>query len=143
MRIIGCDLHSSHQTIAMIDRDTGEQIATTLKHDGEAVRTFYASLEAPVVVGIEATGSMGWFLQLMEDLGITCHVGHPVAIRKAETRRQKHDRRDAALLLKLLIEGRFPAIWMPSTELRDLRALLLLVINGCGCVRACRTRCKR
>jgi transposase len=125
MRIIGCDLHKSHQTIAMVDRDTGEEVATTLKHDGEAVRTFYASLEVPVVVGIEATGSMGWFLQLMEDLGITCHVGHPAAIRKAETRRQKHDRRDAALLLKLLIEDRFPTIWMPSTELRDLRALLL------------------
>ena len=30
-----------------------------------------------------------------------------------------------ALLLKLLAEDRFPAIWMPSAELRDLRALLL------------------
>jgi transposase len=45
-------------------------------------------------------------------------------IRKSETRRQKHDRRDAALLLTLLDEDRFPAIWMPSTELGDLRALL-------------------
>src|SRR5438309_29091 len=58
-------------------------------------------------------------------LAIECRVGHPVAIRKAEARRQKHDRRDAALLLRLLAEDRFPTIWMPSTELRDLRALLL------------------
>jgi hypothetical protein len=48
-----------------------------------------------------------------------------VAIRKAESRRQKHDRRDAALLLQLLAEDRFPTIWMPSTELGDVRALLL------------------
>jgi transposase len=68
---------------------------------------------------------MGWFLRLMEELAIECRVGHPTAIRKAETRRQKHDRRDAALLLQLLAEDRFPAIWMPSIELRDLRALLL------------------
>src|SRR5258708_8730985 len=68
---------------------------------------------------------MGWFLRLMEELAIECRVGHPTAIRKAETRRQKHDRRDAALLLQLLAEDRFPTIWMPSTELRDLRALLL------------------
>ncbi len=61
----------------------------------------------------------------MEELAIECRVGHPVAIRKAEARRQKHDRRDAALLLRLLAEDRFPTIWMPSTELRDLRALLL------------------
>jgi transposase len=96
-----------------------------LKHEGEAVREFYASIPPPVVVGIEATGSRGWFLRLMEELAIECRVGHPVAIRKAEARRQKHDRRDAALLLRLLAEDRFPTIWMPSTELRDLRALLL------------------
>src|SRR5438445_10121261 len=125
MRLIGCDLHASQQSIAMLDRDTGVIVERTLKHEGEAVRTFYGSIPAPVVVGIEATGSMGWFLRLMEELAIECRVGHPVAIRKAEARRQKHDRRDAALLLQLLAENRFPTIWMPSTELRDLRALLL------------------
>src|SRR6266576_5653373 len=125
MRLIGCDLHASQQSIAMLDRDTGAVIEKTLKHDGEAVREFYASIPPPVVVGIEATGSMGWFLRLMEELAIECRVGHPVAIRKAEARRQIHDRRDAALLLRLLAEDRFPTIWMPSKELRDLRALLL------------------
>jgi transposase len=58
------------------------------------------------VVGIEATGSMGWFLRLMEELTIECRVGHPTAIRKAETRRQKHDRRDAVLLLQLAYGSR-------------------------------------
>ncbi len=106
-------------------RNSGVVVEKTLKHEGEAVREFYASIPSPVVVGIDATGSMGWFLRLMEDLAIECRVGHPVAIRKAEARRQKHDRRDAALLLRLLAEDRFPTIWMPSTELRDLRALLL------------------
>jgi transposase len=125
MRIIGCDLHASQQTIAMLDRETGEMVEKTLTHEGETVREFYGSLPAPVLVGIEATGSMGWFLRLMDELGITCQVGHPTKIRKAETRRQKHDRRDAGLLLTLLAENRFPAIWLPSTELRDLRALLL------------------
>src|SRR5437763_15707806 len=109
----------------MLDRDPGAVIEKTLKHEGEAVREFYASLPAPVVVGIEATGSMGWFLRLMEELAIECRVGHPTAIRKAETRRQKHDRRDAALLLQLLVEARFPTIWTPSTEYRDLRSLIL------------------
>jgi hypothetical protein len=61
----------------------------------------------------------------MDELGIDCRVGHPAKIRKEETRRQKHDRRDAGLLLKLRAENRFPSIWISSTELRDLRALLL------------------
>ena len=125
MKIIGCDLHAAQQTIAMLDRETGEVVERTLPHDGDTVRAFYAALPPPVVVGLEATGSMGWFLQLLDELGITYHVGHPATIRKAETRKQKHDRRDAALLLRLLTENRFPAIWIPSTELRDLRALLL------------------
>jgi transposase len=78
-----------------------------------------------VPVGIEATGSMLWFLNLMDELGIECRVGHPATIRAAEPRKQKHDRRDAELILKLLVEKPFPAIWLPSKELLDLRALLL------------------
>src|SRR6267378_435809 len=109
----------------MVDTDTGELIERTLSHEGNAVREFYAALEGPVVVGIEATGCMQWFLELLDELGIECRVGHPAKIRAAETRKQKHDRRDARLILDLLtMEDRFPAIWMPSTEQRDLRTLL-------------------
>jgi hypothetical protein len=61
----------------MLDRDTGAVIERTLKHEGEAVREFYAAIRPPVVVGIEAAGSMGWFLRLMEELAIECRVGHP------------------------------------------------------------------
>ena len=39
------------------------------------MREFYAALPRPVIVGIEATGSMGWFLTLMEEIGVTCRVG--------------------------------------------------------------------
>jgi transposase len=125
MRIVGCDLHAAQQTIAMLDRESGEIVEKTLKHVGTTVRDFDAGLPPPVVVGIEATGSRGWFLRLMEELGVTCQVGDPAKIRKVETRRHKHDRRDAALLLELLTEGRVPSIWMPSSELDDLRARLL------------------
>ena len=60
----------------------------------------------------------------MEELRIECLVGHPATIRAAEPRKQKHDRRDADLLLSLLVEERFPVIWLPTKELLDLRALL-------------------
>jgi transposase len=64
-----------------------------LKHEGDNVREFYSKLPRPVRVGIEATGSMQWFLNLMEELEIECLVGHPAQIRAAEPRKQKHDRR--------------------------------------------------
>ena len=125
MRIIGCDLHARQQSLAMLDTATGEAVNLTLQHEGNCVREFYSQLPRPVRVGIEATGSMHWFLRLMQELGIECRVGHPAAIRAAEPRKQKHDRRDADLILRLLVENRFPTIWMPSEEVRDLRALLL------------------
>ena len=124
MRIIGCDLHARQQTIAKLDSDTGELVEKTLEHEGEKAREFYAVLPGSVLVGIEASGSMHWFLKLLEELKIECRVGHPAKIPEAETRKPKHDRRDERLLLKVLAENRFPSIWMPSTEQRDLRTLL-------------------
>jgi len=109
----------------MLDTATGEVEDLTLMHEGNQVREFYSSLPQPVLVGIEAGGSMPWFLNLMEQLGIECRVGHPAQIRAAEPRKQKHDRRDAELILKLLAENRFPVIWLPNKEQLDLRALLL------------------
>ena len=125
MRIIGCDLHARQQTLAMLDTVSGEVVNRTLQHEGNQVREFYSQLPCPVLVGIEATGSMHWFLNLMEELGIECRAGHPATIRAAEPRKQKHDRRDADLILKLLAENRFPTIWLPTKELLDLRALVL------------------
>jgi transposase len=108
----------------MLDTTTGEVVSMTLKHEGNNVREFYSELPRPVRVEIEATGSMQWFVNLMEELGIECLVGHPAQIRTAEPRKQKNDRRDADLILKLLLENRFPAIWRPSKERQDLRALV-------------------
>ena len=99
MRIIGCDLHARQQTLAMLDTTTGEVVAMILTHEGDNVREFYSALPRPVRVGIEATGSMQWFVNLMEELGMECLVGHPAQIRAAEPRKQKHDRRDAGLRL--------------------------------------------
>jgi transposase len=76
----------------MLDTTTGEVVEKTLTYEGKNVREFYSTLPGPVRVGIEATGSMQWFVNLMEELGIECQVGHPATIRAAEPRKQKHDR---------------------------------------------------
>jgi transposase len=84
MRIIGCDLHARQQTLAMLDTATGEVVKKSLPYEGHNVREFYSTLPRPVRVGIEATGSMQWFVNLMQELGIECLVGHPAEIRAAE-----------------------------------------------------------
>jgi transposase len=45
-------------------------------------------------------------------------------IRAKRVRKQKTDRQDAQHILRLLLEDRFPQIWVPSGENRDLRQLL-------------------
>src|SRR5450755_5030065 len=127
MLIIGCDYHPSVQQIAFVDLETGETGERQLLHkDGEAER-FYRDLKlrgGSVRVGIEATGHARWFERLLAELGFELWIGNPSEIKAARVRKQKNDRLDAQLLLKLLVEDRFPRIWVPSPENRDLRQLL-------------------
>ena len=55
MRIIGCDLHSRQQTLAVLNTETGEVEERVLEHEGNEVREFYSGLPGPVRVGIEAS----------------------------------------------------------------------------------------
>jgi transposase len=124
--IIGCDFHPSYQQIAMFDEHTGEFVEKALSHASkEEVKKFYGSLREPAEVGLEASGQSQWFERLLLELGHRVRIGDAAKIRAAEDRKQKTDRRDARLLLKLLCEGRFPEIWVPTPEERDLRQMLL------------------
>jgi transposase len=124
MKIIGCDFHPSFQQIAMVDTETGELIERRLSHaDGEAQR-FYESLTGPVLVGVESSGNMRWFQRLLAKLGQELWIGDATAIRASHPRKQKTDKRDAKHLVQLLLEKRFPTIWIPSMEELDLRQLL-------------------
>src|SRR6516162_6721984 len=124
MLIIGCDFHSRFQQIAMLDPETGEVEERRLEHAQDEVRTFYTSLPAPALVGMESTGYTLWFAEMLSDLGHELAVGDAARIRASATRRQKHDRRDAWQLMVLLAEGTFPRLWLPSPEERDVRVLL-------------------
>jgi len=126
MKIIGCDFHPSYQQIVVWDQVSGEVVEKALSHERkEEVRAFYAGLQGPVRVGIEASGQSQWFEQMLGELGHEVRIGDAAKIRAATDRKQKTDRRDAELLVKLLEEGRFPQIWVPTPAERDVRQLLL------------------
>jgi transposase len=124
MLIIGVDFHSRFQQIAMVDTETGELIERRLEHGNGEAKKFYAGLEKPVRVGMEATGYAQWFEWMLAKLGHELWVGDAAEIRAAMVRKQKTDTRDALHILDLLIQNRFPRIWIPSPEERDLRQLL-------------------
>ncbi|GAC1516689.1 MAG: hypothetical protein NVS1B11_38010 [Terriglobales bacterium] len=125
MMIIGCDFHPSRQQIAWLDTETGETGEQRLVHAGGDAERFYRQLQGPALIGMEATGNSHWLVDLLAETGHELWVGDAGQIRASYVRRQKTDKRDAGHILKLLMEGRFPRIWMPSSEVRDLRQLLL------------------
>ena len=126
MNIIGCDYHPGFQQIAWLDTETGEVVERRLGHREEA-EEFYRDLKVRglrVRVGMEASGHARWFERLLIDLQFELWIGDAAAVRTKRVRKQKTDRQDAQLLLQLLMENRFPRIWVPDAENRDLRQLL-------------------
>ncbi len=126
MIIIGCDYHPGFQQIAFVDTDTGELRERRLQHPEEAEQ-FYRDLAVQgmkVRVGMEASGHARWFERLLAELNIELWIGDAAKIRAKRVRKHKTDRQDAEHILQLLVENRFPQIWVPSWENRDLRQLL-------------------
>ncbi len=125
MLIIGCDFHPGFQQVAIFDNQTGEYQEKRLRHREEAEQFYRARAGEGVRVGMEACGHYPWFERLLAELGMALWLGDAGKIRAAEVRKQKTDRRDAQHLLQLLVEDRFPRIWVPSLEERDVRQLLV------------------
>jgi transposase len=124
MIIIGADFHPEFQQIALVDTDTGEFQEKRLGHPEEAEKFYRALAGEKVRVGMEASGHARWFERLLAELEFEFWIGDAAEIRTKRVRKQKTDRQDAQLILRLLVEDRFPRIWVPSGENRDLRQLL-------------------
>ena len=124
MIIIGVDFHPEFQQIAAVDTDTGEFQEKRLAHPDEAEKFYRAVAGQKVRVGMEASGHARWFERLLAELQFELWIGDAAEIRTKRVRKQKTDRQDAQLILRLLLEDRFPQIWVPSWENRDLRQLL-------------------
>lgn len=125
MMIIGCDFHPSWQQVSWLDSETGEVGEQKLMHASGDAKKFYQALMAPVLIGMEATGNSQWFVELVEDMGHEIWIGDAAQIRASYVRKQKTDKRDAGHILKLVVENRFPRLWTPNREQRDLRQLVL------------------
>src|SRR5438552_15617107 len=104
MIIIGWDYHPGFQQIAFVDTDRGELNERKLGHREEAEQ-FYRQLKVrgkKVRVGMEASGHARWFERLLTGLQLALWSGDAAELRTKRVRKQKTDRQDAELLLRLL-----------------------------------------
>jgi transposase len=81
MILVGCDLHTRKQQVALLNTNMGELWERELSHVGDDAERFYAALSPPVTVGIESTGYSLWFHALLQRLGHTLLVGEAAKIR--------------------------------------------------------------
>ena len=126
MLIIGCDYRPGFQQVAWVETDTGELSERRLLHREEAEQ-FYRKVQEQgrkARVGMESSGHACWFERLLQELQFELWIADAAEIRTKRVRKQKRDRQDAQLLLKLMIEERFSRIWVPDAQNRDLRQLL-------------------
>ena len=84
-------------------REQAEQFYRELKQENLSAR-----------VGMESSGHSHWFERLLQELGFELWIGDPAEIRTKRVRKQKTDRQDAQLILQLMLENRFPGIWVPG-----------------------------
>ena len=127
MMLIGGDCHPSFQTIAFLIEETGEFDEQELSHSDGQAEKFYRGLKQRgicVRVGMEATGYSRWFERLLAELGFEVWIGDPAEIKTKRVKKQKTDRGDIRLLLRLMRQDNFPRIWVPDPENRDLRQRL-------------------
>jgi transposase len=122
---IGVDFHARQQTICYLKTKTGELVSCELKHqDKETVRAFYAQFKGHVIVGLEASGYSPWFERQLEELGCEVWLGHATEIRRRARWRQKNDRRDAELILDLMLHDEFPRLHRPPMQSREVLRML-------------------
>ena len=119
---IGVDFHARKQTISYLTTEDGEIKHLELDHSQPAVvREFYQQFQGQrVLVAFESSGYAAWFEELLEELGDEIWIGHATTIRQFARRRQKNDRRDADLILELLVAGDFPRIHRYSAASRQI-----------------------
>jgi transposase len=117
----GVDFHARQQLVAWCNTNDGEIWFIKLDHSRvEKVREFYSAFTGEVIVGLEALGYSQWFEDLLFELQIETRIGNPTEIRKRARCRQKTDRRDAELILDLLLKNEFPRIYRPNAESRAI-----------------------
>ena len=124
--VIGCDFHSRFQLLMVYDEGNGSRQEVRLEHADQAVvAAFYQQLPAGTVVLIESTAFTHWFLDLLSELELCVKVGDAARLAAMRPKKLKTDRRDAAHLLDMFLQGAFPEIVVPTAAQRELRHLLL------------------
>jgi transposase len=122
--LVGLDVHATKIVAAVLDAETGELQWFRLGGEVSEAAGLCAGLPRPVRAAYEA-GPTGYGLaRELAGRGVACVVAAPSKIPRASGDRVKTDRRDAELLVRLLLAGKLHAVRVPGPEEEALRDLV-------------------
>ncbi len=122
--LVGLDVHATKIVAAVLDAESGQLQTFGMGGDPGAAAGFCAGLPCPVRVVYEA-GPTGYGLaRALIGRGMECVVAAPSKIPRAPGDRVKTDRRDAELLVRLLLAGKLHPVRVPGDEEEALRDLV-------------------
>jgi transposase len=122
--LVGLDVHATKIVAAVLDAETGQLQSFAMSGEITKVAAFCSGLPGPVRVAYEA-GPTGYGLaRELAKRRIECIVAAPSKIPRASGDRVKTDRRDAELLVRLLLAGKLHAVRVPGDEEEALRDLV-------------------
>jgi transposase len=122
--LVGLDVHATKIVAAVLDAESGELRTFRMNGDAGEAAAFCAGLPGPVRAAYEA-GPTGYGLaRELARRGVGCVVAAPSKIPRASGDRVKTDRRDAELLVRLLLAGKLHAVRVPGGEEEAVRDLV-------------------
>jgi transposase len=122
--LVGLDVHATKVVAAVLDGESGELRWFRVGGDAVEAAGLCAGLPRPVRAAYEA-GPTGYGLaRELARRGVECVVAAPSKIPRASGDRVKTDRRDAELLVRLLLAGKLHPVRVPGPEEEALRDLV-------------------
>lgn len=127
--VVGLDLHRKFSAASVLERTVAGEIRVVrrarLEHEDRAtIRRWLAQLPAGTPVAMEGAYGWPWIADLLTEMGLDPHLGHPPAIRVMAKTEAKSDRKDADRLGRLWLAGTFPQAYLATPEVRQLRERL-------------------
>lgn len=125
----GWDLHRRFSQVSVIEQQ-GDGTFRTLRRarlehaDREAMRSWLSQLPAGTPVAMEGAFGWPWVADLLTEMGLDPHLGHPPALKVLAKHEAKSDRADADRLARFWLRGTFPESYLATPEVRQLRERL-------------------
>src|SRR3954447_250676 len=122
--LVGLDVHATKSVAAVLDAETGELRWFRVGGDVADAAGLCAGLPRPVRAAHEAGPTGDGLARELTHRGVECVLAAPSKTPRASGERVKTDRRDAELLVRLLLAGKLHAVRVPGAQEEALRDLV-------------------